>query len=112
VSKWQRENREAYNAAWRRWYRENKARKLAWQKRRRAELRAWWIEFKSTKSCEQCGESAPECLHFHHIDPTTKDFNLSEAATRISASKERILAEVAKCRVLCANCHFKLHWDD
>jgi hypothetical protein len=76
-----------------------------------SEIRAWWIDFKSTKSCEVCGESAPECLHFHHIDPATKDIDLGRAASN-GWSKERILAEVAKCRVLCANCHLKHHWDE
>ncbi len=26
-------------------------------------------------------------------------------------SKERILKEIAKCDVLCRNCHAKLHWE-
>ena len=37
---------------------------------------ALWREYKATKSCEQCGEAAPECLHFHHVDPATKSFDL------------------------------------
>lgn len=109
-STWATRNREAFNAAWRRWYRDNAARKMAWQTRRREEIKTWWRELKATKCCEECGESAPECLHFHHVDPQRKELELSHAVNR-GWSRIRILAEVAKCRVLCANCHFKLHWN-
>jgi hypothetical protein len=61
-------------------------------------------------ACAKCGESAPECLHFHHIDPSKKQITLADAIAR-GWSKERILGEMAKCRVLCANCHLKHHWD-
>lgn len=94
---------------WRRWYHKNAARKKGWQKRRRDELRAWLDEIKSRLSCEECGESAPECLHFHHRDPATKAFELANAGGR---AKAVVLAELAKCRVLCANCHLKHHWTE
>ena len=97
------------NAAWRRWYRDNAKRKVAWQLRRRVEIRVWWRELKATKRCERCGESDPDCLQFHHRDPATKEVTLSNAIIRWS--REHILAEVAKCEVLCANCHLKHHWD-
>ena len=106
---WQQRNKEAFNAMWRRWYRKNSRRKMAWQRRRREELRVWWRQLKATKACEVCGERAPECLHFHHHDPTTKEFDLGAA---LGKSKKRILAEIAKCRVLCANCHQKQHWEE
>jgi hypothetical protein len=108
---WREKNRDRFNELWRRWYDKNAPRKIAWQHRRRLELRAWWRELKSTKRCEQCGEDNPSCLHFHHDDPATKDFDLSVAASN-GWSRKRILAEVAKCRVLCANCHLKHHWQE
>lgn len=108
---WQQRNREAFNALWRRWYRDNAERKKGWQKRRLNELRQWWRELKSTLRCEECGESDPDCLHFHHIDPSTKRFNLSEAAPN-GRSRQAVLAELEKCRALCANCHLKHHWNE
>lgn len=108
---WQEENRAAYRAAWRKWYRANAARKVAWQARRREELRRWWNGVKAALSCEECGESAPECLHFHHVDTEAKELEISGAIVN-GWSKQRILAEAAKCRVLCANCHAKHHWHE
>jgi hypothetical protein len=102
--------RDKFNTAWRNWYRKNADRKMSWQRRRRKEHQQWWREFKATKSCEVCGESAPECLEFHHRDPAEKAFTIADVAA--SYSKERVLAEVAKCDVLCANCHAKRHWED
>jgi hypothetical protein len=66
---------------------------------------------KGEKQCERCGESAPECLHFHHRDPNEKEIDLAELS-RWGWKKERILAEVAKCDVLCGNCHMKHHWEE
>lgn len=103
--------REQYNASWRKWYRKNAQRKIAWHKRRRDEIRQWWRELKATKRCERCGESAPECLHFHHRDPEQKEIDLG-SVMRYGWSKDRIVAELSKCDVLCANCHLKLHWNE
>jgi hypothetical protein len=108
---WRERNRDRFNELWRRWYAKNSDRKKQWQRRRLEEIRVWWRELKATKRCEQCGESDPACLHFHHDDPTTKEFDIAAAASQ-GWSRDRILAEVAKCRVLCANCHLKLHWEE
>ena len=42
-------------------------------------------------------------LHFHHVDPTAKAFALSRDGLARSLGEAR--AEVAKCVLLCANCH-------
>jgi hypothetical protein len=104
-------SRDKQNEAWRKWYSKNGKRKYEWQKRRRKELRQWWDELKATKRCDHCGESAPECLHFHHRDPSQKKDTLSNAVGQ-GWTKERLLEELAKCDVLCANCHMKRHWDE
>lgn len=55
--------------------------------------------------CIECGESDPVCLDFHHKDPKTKKYLISQMTMR---TKARILEEAAKCIILCANCHRKL----
>ncbi len=108
---WTQSDRDTFNAQWRRWYRDNAQRNREWEQRRREEIREWWRDLKATKSCCLCKENAPECLHFHHVVPKTKAFDLSEGASN-GRSREVILAEVAKCVVLCGNCHAKYHWDE
>ena len=76
--------------------------RMGWQQRRREEMRLWWRAFKATKSCLICGEAAPECLHFHHRDPSEKEVDLGRIVSGARWSKQRILEEVAKCDVLCA----------
>jgi hypothetical protein len=71
----------------------------------------WLQELKATLACKNCGETHPGCLEFHHLDPTTKETSIAEMIQR-GFSRQKILAEIAKCDVLCANCHRKLHWED
>jgi transposase-like protein len=55
-------------------------------------------------ACAICGYSRhPSALHFHHVDPSTKEFALSQEG--ITRSLERARAEAQKCVLLCANCH-------
>lgn len=102
--------RASQREASRRWYAGNKEKQIAANAKRRALLREWWRGFKATLSCVRCGESHPACLDFHHRDPAEKDTTLQQMFIR-GYSKERVLAEVAKCDVLCANCHRKHHWE-
>lgn len=67
--------------------------------------REWYTAYKKTLKCSICNESDPRCLDFHHRDKTTKLFNVGHYYTR---SKANILKEIAKCDILCSNCHRKL----
>jgi hypothetical protein len=75
--------------------------------RRQREIATWYGDLKSRLVCP-CGESHPACIQFHHIDAETKEVSVSDAIKR-RWSKARILVEIEKCEVLCANCHIKLH---
>jgi hypothetical protein len=57
-------------------------------------------------ACERCGyNKCINALDFHHLDPTTKEV---ENEFR-SWSWERILLEIDKCILVCANCHREIH---
>ena len=64
---------------------------------------------KEGKACKICGEDYYACLDFHHSDPSTKSFGINKINNIKGMTKELALQEVAKCDVLCRNCHSKLH---
>lgn len=72
----------------------------------------WIMSYLKSKrvACQQCGESHEACLDFHHRDPKTKLFQLT--AQKIGNRSQRSIdAEIAKCDVLCSNCHRKHHYN-
>ncbi len=54
--------------------------------------------------CVKC--KATEQLQFHHADPDGKQFTIARGA---SFSEERWRNEVAKCQLLCRQCHSEHH---
>ena len=58
---------------------------------------------KSNTPCSACGNKYHFCqLDFNHIDPSTKRYELWRVTTQSLVS---IKAEIAKCELICANCH-------
>lgn len=76
---------------------------------RKAELIKWLHNLKTNLKCEECSESHVATLQFHHVDPDKKTFTICQLI-HDGYSKERILEEMQKCQVLCANCHSKKHY--
>ncbi len=57
------------------------------------------------KPCADCGNSYPYyVMQFDHLGDEDKVGNVTQMA-RSLASEEKLLAEMAKCEVVCANCH-------
>ena len=88
----------------------------AWEVKRQGNIRKHknirgWItnridRVKRFKGCSHCGyKKNPVALQFHHVDPSTKLYNV--ACMRRSSYKQwgKIKTEMRKCIVLCANCH-------
>jgi hypothetical protein len=61
---------------------------------------------KAQLGCAHCQERDIDCLEFHHTDPRTKTRELAQLCKH---SRKRLLEELNKCVVLCANCHCKEH---
>lgn len=88
------------------WQRDNKDKLNAIRNNKRAQIRDWIRALKMNKPCADCGKHyPPTCMDFDHRDPDQKEFNICGDATRELYSQEKILEEVAKCDIVCANCH-------
>ena len=58
------------------------------------------------KPCLHCGVKYPPCvMDLHHVDPSTKSFEVVPTGRGIQALTE----EAKKCVCLCSNCHRLFH---
>jgi hypothetical protein len=95
------------------WYEDNKARQLENVRRNnqnyREIARQFVYQYLLDHRCSICGESDPRVLEFHHEGD--KDAEVSRLMGR-GASLDSLKAEIAKCVVLCANCHRRITSDE
>ena len=57
--------------------------------------------------CIKCGyNKCIAALEFHHIDPSKKDFTISNCDLKLLDA----IKESKKCVLLCSNCHKELHY--
>lgn len=99
--------RTAQRASQRAWYRRNKASHYVLVKansaRRNARIRADVDAIKS-QPCTDCGGTFdPICMDFDHRPGEIKVADVARLAT--GGSEARLYAEIAKCDVVCSNCH-------
>lgn len=74
------------------------------QKQDSKEKRRGWIDELKSKPCTDCGCTFdPVCMDFDHIG-TDKTLNVSQMVAR-NFAKGIIEQEIAKCELVCANCH-------
>jgi hypothetical protein len=80
------------------------ARYGAGRKVRQRKLLEYIQAIKLERGCTDCGYRANAvALDFDHLPGHTKEHRLAVMAA--GATKARIDAEIAKCEVVCANCH-------
>ena len=65
------------------------------------ERAAFLVEFFRTHPCLDCGETDPLVLEFDHVGE--KAFSISQGLR--DKGWQRILDEIQRCEVVCANCH-------
>lgn len=93
TARWRETHSEKYREGWERAHAEKKQ----------------LLDDARADGCVRCGESDIACLDFHHRDAAVKEGHVS-LMRRFSL--KRLLAEIDKCDVLCANCHRKHHRDE
>lgn len=85
---------------------ENRQRYQEIQNKKRILLKYQLLKAKGGK-CSICGyDKNSSALEFHHLDAIEKDFAISSSST---TNFDKLLLEVEKCIILCANCHRELH---
>jgi len=66
----------------------------------------------SKGGCERCGyNKCLDALDFHHLDESTKLFNIRDPKARTMALS-KLIEELNKCIVVCSNCHREIHYEE
>lgn len=116
TKRWQEEHREQFlatkRAADKRYYERHRERERARNRAKRnrqiAPLQALVDEAKAV-GCLLCGEIDATCLDLHHREPAEKTNSLPRMIRMGKPTEAEVRDEIAKCVVLCANCHRKVH---
>ena len=99
------EDKRAYD---RLYYHNNKERRAAQIRERNLiaieRNRSFVRDYLAGQSCVDCGFSDPRALQFDHLDPKNKHKAIADMVAR-AYSLDKIIAEIQKCEVVCANCH-------
>jgi len=84
-------------------YEKNREKYLARNRTLYAKLRSIALEHKN-KPCKDCKKKYPYyVMDYDHVDPKTKVAKVSSLIHR--GSEKLLLDEIAKCDVVCSNCH-------
>jgi hypothetical protein len=105
------EGKEKKREDQKRYYQRNKSSYIAKNKVKRAEIKDFLRKYKEFKGCGDCSGKFPfYILDFDHRDPAMKRFSPAKMAHNNSWTA--MVEEIAKCDVLCANCHRERTYKD
>ena len=90
-----------YNIAY---YARNRDAEIARVTMRQQATLAWLRDLRRVPCMDCGGLFPPHVMDFDHRDPAAKSFNLTSGRAML-ASRARLEAEIAKCDIVCANCH-------
>lgn len=78
-------------------------------KRHRKKVQRFVRQLKHNKRCKACRKRYPHYVfHFDHVRGK-KLFNISRVSSTF-VGRKRLLAELKKCELVCANCHARRTW--
>jgi hypothetical protein len=104
----QSECRECAKERSKKYYLENKSKMIKQINQSRVDrleiIRTKFFQYLKTCSCVDCGVNEPCVLDFDHKDSKSKTHEVSKMV-HDGYSWVKILAEIKKCDVRCANCH-------
>jgi hypothetical protein len=105
-------DKEPYTAAERqaRWRAAHPVRAKEVRDQQRIKRRELIAAIKKEAGCARCGIDDPRVLDFHHRNADEKTLAVSQLISK--TSWQAILDEVARCDVLCANCHRIAHAEE
>ena len=96
------EKKGQYAPARKRWAEENRGKLLQYYKDRGSENLAFVNSLKANGTCADCGESySSYVMEFDHVRGE-KLFSIGKMGNR---RRDRIVAEIAKCELVCCACH-------
>ena len=91
------------------YYAKTRAKRLEMKRlaqRARRKMQVAIVREAKNKPCTDCGKIYPfYVMQFDHLDSTQKKFNISNATCNATYSLEKVLKEINKTEVVCANCH-------
>lgn len=100
-------NPEKSREALRSWQKRNREKTREYQRKRGRQQREFIRSLKEGKPCMDCGG----VFHFSAMDfDHVRGEKILEVGYMASHSRKRILAEIAKCELICANCHRVRTW--
>ena len=95
------------------WNKENKGSRNNRERGRTRNTKALAVDYLGGE-CLDCGTEATEtniCIFdFHHLDPSSKEDNPSFLLKTLKFT-EKVIEELDKCVLLCANCHRLRHYN-
>lgn len=98
-------NSKEYDKKWRK---KNPEKVREYKKKQYQKYRRMLHELK-INGCALCGyDKCPDALSFHHVN--SKDKKFCVCITNLHCKDRKIIDEINKCILLCANCHWEIHY--